>query len=614
MKKIFLFLVRVFLFFILFFLTGRLFFLIFNHGKIVNSSVHDILLSNLYALPLDISTICYFLLVLFYVILAGIFFNQLQIRRIINWFITGIIVLCAFINIVDSGLVSTWGTKITTKSLSYLSSPGLLKEAFLSVHYLVLLLFFILHSVVFIYIYFRYIKIRGNYTVTYQKMMLFAPLLFLLLTGIRGGWGLNPIGKSSFIFTENPTLSAATVNGFWNIINLFENRIRKDQDYQYFDLRAAERIAKQSSEAKKDTTISILKTNRPNIVIILTEGFSAENMLSLGGQENIAPCMDSLSKNGILFTRFYANGFRTEQGLVAVLSGFPAQPKFSVQRESGKILKLPLLSKILRHNGYYMSYYYSNDLRYARTNEYLKIGLFSKIFDWGVFKNARNTRSGVYDEYLFNFQIDDCNKNPFPFFSIFQTSSSHEPFDGDFELFSKGNDPADKYKNAIHYTDKCIGDYIRSAKKQAWYANTLFIITADHGSQYPNIRDYNVPLRHQIPLILYGDVIRDEYKGKTFDMPASQIDIAATVLAQMNISSSEFEFSKNLFNPYTNYFAFYDFDNGFGIIDKQNTIVYDHDKNSMLYKSGKANRNDSMLMNKGKAILQILIQRFNDME
>ena len=614
MKKIFLFLIRVFLLFVCFFLTGRLFFLFYNYTKVQNNSIQDILLSNVYGLPLDISAICYIQIVLFYLLIAGIFFNQKIIRSILNSFIAALIILCAFINIIDTGLVSTWGTKINAKALSYLLYPGLLKDAFLSVHYVVLLAFFIMQSVTFIFIYFRYVKIRGYYEMTYLKMTLFTPLLFLILTGIRGGWGFNPIGKSSFIYTENPTLSLATVNGFWNIININENWFHEDKSYNYFEPRLAEKMVKSYLEPQKDTTLTILKTNRPNIVIILTEGFSAENMLRLGGKENIAPCLDSLSKYGILFTRFYANGSRTEQGLVSVLSGFPAQPKFSIQRESGKILKLPMLSKILRHRGYYLSFYYSNDLRYARTDEYLKIGLFNKIFGRGAIKNARNTRSGVYDEYLFNFQIDDCIKNPFPFFSVFQTSSSHEPFDGNFEIISKGNDPAAKYINAIHYTDKCIGNYIRSAKKQPWFANTLFIITADHGSPYPNNRDYNVPLRYQIPLILYGDVIREDYRGKSFDMPASQIDIVSTVLAQLHISYSEFEFSKNLFNPYVNNFAFYDFDNGFGIIDKQNTVVYDHDKNSVLYKSGNLNRKDTLLMNNGKALLQILMERFNDME
>jgi phosphoglycerol transferase MdoB-like AlkP superfamily enzyme len=614
MKNILLFIIRVFVFFIGFFLTGRLFFLVFNYEKVQNNPVSEILLSNLYALPMDVSAVSYIMLFVFYLIIAGLFFNQKMIRRIINSFIIAMIIISAFINIADCGLASAWGTKINTRALSYLLYPGLFGDAILSVRYFTLTLFFILQSIVFIFIYRKYVSLKADYKVTYLKMTIFAPLLFLILTGIRFGWGLNPIGKSSYIYSENPTLTAATVNGLWNFIHVCSNITEKSSDYEYTGPEEAEKTLKNYLTTQKDTTIAILKNNRPNIIIIMLEGIGAESMKSLGGSENIFPGTDSLSKKGILFTRFYANGFRTEQGLVAMLSGFPAQPRYSIQREGGKILKLPMMSRILSQNGYQLAYYYSNNLKYARADEYLKIGSFKKIYGKEVFKNARFTRSGVYDEYLFKFQLDDCAKNSAPFFCIIQTSSSHEPFDGNFPVIFNENQPAGRYKNAVHYTGTCLTDYIRAASKHIWYANTLYIITSDHGSTYPNNREYNVPLRYQIPLIFFGDVIREEYRGTIIDMPASQIDLPATILSQLGIATSEFEFSKNLFNPYIRPFAFYTFDNGFGIIDRQNSLVFDHDRQQVLYSTGKLNVSESNLLQTGKAFMQTMMERFFNME
>ena len=44
-----------------------------------------------------------------------------------------------------------------------------------------------------------------------------------------------------------------------------------------------------------------------------------------GGEANVAVSLDSLANEGVLFTNFYANSFRTDRGLIAVLSGYPAQ-------------------------------------------------------------------------------------------------------------------------------------------------------------------------------------------------------------------------------------------------------------------------------------------------
>lgn len=613
MKQIVIFLTKVFVFFEAYFLLGRLFFLIYNYDKIRHNSFFEILLSNYYSLPLDISTLGYFITAILLFIIAGVWFKQAFFRKAINVLIIILIITCSLINIADTGLVSTWGTKVNAKALSYVFYPELMTQAVLSVNYFVLSAWLVIYLFVSVFIFIKYIRFKARYEVSNKLAILFLPLLFIAFTCIRGGWGNNPIGKSRGVYCDNPTLNLATVNGFWNFMALYVKKQHQDS-YDFFALPVAEEILKKSLSSKKDTTISVLNTTRPNIVVILLESFSAENMRSLGGTESNAPCLDSLSQDGLLFTDFYATGNRTEQGFVALLSGFPAQPKFSVQRESGKVFKLPMLSKILRNNGYELNFYYTGDLEYARTDEYLRIGLFNRLHGRDDFRNVPRNNSGAYDEYLFKFQLEKADECKSPFFSLLLTSSTHEPFDGKFNEIFKAENPESRYKNAVHYSDSCLSAYLNEARSKNWYHNTLFVILADHANSFPNKREFIEPLRFKIPMLFFGDVLRNEFKGTVSETPACQVDIPSTLLAQLNIRNSDFEFSKNLFNPYITGYAFYTFDNGFGIIDKSNAIVFDNDKMTVMSRFSKINAGDSVTLNRGKAILQVLMQRFIEME
>ena len=86
--------------------------------------------------------------------------------------------------------------------------------------------------------------------------------------------------------------------------------------------------------------------------MIIMESFSSHLMTELGGEPDIAPNLDSISREGVLFTNFYANSFRTDRGLVAVLSGYPAQPTTSIMKYPRKTQSLPAIASALAENGY----------------------------------------------------------------------------------------------------------------------------------------------------------------------------------------------------------------------------------------------------------------------
>ncbi|MFH1321271.1 MAG: LTA synthase family protein [Bacteroidota bacterium] len=440
-------------------------------------------------------------------------------------------------------------------------------------------------------------------------------MLAILLTGIRGGFQTFPINKSWAYFSKHNTLNVAAVNSMWNFMELVFTKEEIIQNpYQYFPADEALKIVEQTHNSLIDTTTKILQNPRPNIIMIILESWSGDIIEPLGGENNVSPGFSELCKEGLLFTNFYSTGFRTEQCLAALISGFPSQPTTTIIRKFGKFDKLPSIVKVLSSNGYNSSYYYGGDLYFANAESYLEFAGFDKIIGENDFEFKKRTRWGAFDEELFNFCIQDMKITQEPFFNIIMTTTSHEPFDAPVNEGFEGDDLPQLYRNTIHYTDRCLGQYITKAKEQALYENTLFIIVSDHAHKYPLNRSHNHPERHRIPFLLYGDVLKEEFRGKENTRVGSHIDIPATILAQLDIKHETFFWSKNLFNKFKPAFAFYAFDEGFGWINERQTLVFDHKLNKVVIKKNNniAGKDNDTYLKQGKAYLQILLQEYID--
>lgn len=612
LREILIYLFKIFMFFISFFFINRVIYLFYNYGKIEQESISEILLSNIHALPLDISATSYFLLIIALLFFISAVVQKSPFVKFINGLVIFLIAFCSLINVIDIGLVAAWGTRINSKAMSYLAYPNTMFDAVGGISIFPLVVIFLLQTFIAISLFRKYFMLKHPLKVSWAQSIAFVPLLVIIFIGVRGGFAANPIGKSSAAYSENATLNFSAINGFWNFSKILMNESNQKLIYDFFPIEEAENIVRTTFEPKESNTQSILKTNRPNIVVILLESFNANNMFSFGGKEKTTPFLDELTKESINFPNFYATGRRTEQGFVAFLSGFPAQPKFSVQREAGKIFQLPIISKEFRKQDYSIDFYYGGDLSYARTDEYLKLGGFQDLYSRYDFPNPEENERGAYDEYMFDAMIENYNKKKDPFFSMALTSSTHGPFFYREQKY-KGETNLQEYRNTLKYSDDCLKTFFEKAKKTDWYKNTLFLIMADHTHGAIGDYQYNEPSRYRIPLILTGEVIKDELKGYWYKEPASHIDLPATLLAQMGLDYSKFEFSRDLFDSTSTKFAYYTFDNGFGYLDRNDTIIYNDDSKT-INKAFSTRTINQKKYDVGKSFLQVIMQRFSDME
>jgi phosphoglycerol transferase MdoB-like AlkP superfamily enzyme len=140
---------------------------------------------------------------------------------------------------------------------------------------------------------------------------------------------------------------------------------------------------------------------------------------------------------------------------------------------------------------------------------------------------------GVADEDLFTLALDQLDQRFAAgkrFFAHIMTTSNHRPF----------TYPADRVdvpsgtsrEGAVKYTDWAIGDFIRRAREKPWFADTVFVILADHTASGRGKTDLPIENFH-IPLIVYAP--RHVAPGR-IDTLASQIDVAPTLLALLNFS------------------------------------------------------------------------------
>ncbi len=613
MKNLLLFLLKLIGFWLLLFALQHTFFLIYNHGELKPTTFTEILSSYYYAFAMDLSATAFLISIPTLLLLTSFIFKTKKwIVKSIHMVNYSLIVICLFITCVDTSLYSMWGSKINSKALSYALYPGEMMQAAKAVPYWLFILVFMVEGAVLFYLYKRYMKIDLSGKIHWGFKIILAPLLlFLLVIAMRGGFQKFPLSKSWVYYSKYPVLNNAALNGFWNFMEIIVIADDTVNPYRYFAQDKAQRMVDAMQCTPRDSTAYILTVARPNIVLILMESVSAECMTTLGGEAGIMPHLDSLTKQSLLFTKFYANGFRTEQGLISLLCGFPAQPKTTILRKFGKFDKLTNMPKILGNNGYSENYYYSGDIQFANTEAFLNLSGFTKIMNETNYPWKKTTDWGAYDEELFACQVAEAARDSQPFFSIIMTSTNHEPFDATVEKVFGGNADADKYKNTVHYTDKCIADYLHQAATQPWFHNTLFIITSDHAHSFPNARAANDAERHHVPLLFYGKVLKPEYCGQVDTLIGSQIDFPAMLLGQLKLPHQEFVKSKNLFNVHTPQFAYYTFDNGFGIITPQQTLVFDHDLNQVVYRKTKMSAAaDAMLLDNGKAYLQVLFEEY----
>lgn len=607
---------KLLIFWFLFFTALRAVFFIYYRHLLINDMIttSEIAMSFLNAFRLDLSTACY--LMLFPLILQSIAaFNQrIRIEKAELLYGSLVITLYSLIAAGELGLYGEWKTKLSYKAITYLKNPAEVFNSVSSFEFFGLILLWIVFAFLgyFFMKRFVYRKPINIKIPVYQAFLSFILFFFLLFTGIRGGWTAIPITTSAAYFSQHNILNMAAVNPGYNMLMsvLDANSFNDENLFRFMNEEKASKLTQEIHHVEKDSTISILKVQNPNIVILLLESWSGDMIESLGGEAGITPEFRKLEQEGLLFTNFYASGNRSQQAMGSLFAGIPALPITTITNHPEKYASLPSFVKDLKNKGYYTSFYFGGELIYGNILSYLMSTGFDKIVEGkDLDAHLKRGKLGIHDEYMFRLLPSELSRNTQPFFTTLFTLSSHSPYDFPMEHHIQWPLLEKDFVNSVAYTDRGIGEFFELARRESWYSNTLFILMADHShNTYRNHELQSFPY-HKIPLLILGPALADSLQGKKYEKICGNTDLTSTLLHQLGMQSEAYFWSKNLFNPYYQPFAWFELNEGFGWKRPDGEFVWNEITKKAYVDSLPDNLHDSIAL-EGKAYLQSWYKEF----
>jgi phosphoglycerol transferase MdoB-like AlkP superfamily enzyme len=579
MRSKFKFLLLYFLAWVLLFELLRILFLVYHFSDTSQLNFLNIAATCWYGLRMDLSMASYILLpVCLFVLLSLIipFFRRPFLYKLYTYIILFMVLLIA---IADLEVYKAWGFRIDATPLLFLSTP---REALASVSHLPLVLIGLgfLAAFVLLLLLFRWI-LRKIFFQSQVRFRLITALLLLVFTAsliipVRGGLQLAPLNQSSVYFSTNNYANHAAVNAPWNFLHsLFSKGISGKNPYQYASAERQKQVMDSlySGGHTTEQLVNFPADTAVNIILIVWESFTEKAIHIAVDKTEVTPAFNRLKQEGIYFSNVYASGDRTNKGLPAILSGYPAMPNTTIIHSPAKSARLKVLSQVFKEKGYATPFFYGGEPEFANIKSYLLHGGFDPIISKDDFaKKDMNSKWGAHDGVVMNRVFNELNNLSKPFFATWLTLSSHEPFEIPVQAVFKGQDIATQFLNSLHYTDQVLADFISKCRNQPWWNNTLMIITGDHGHRLPSTGQPADDFR--IPMLWLGGALKR--KGVAIDKVMSQLDLAATLTAQAGLKNDYFPFSKNILDSSTLQWAFFNFNNGFGFVNASGRLVFDN--------------------------------------
>ncbi|NNC84697.1 MAG: sulfatase-like hydrolase/transferase, partial [Bacteroidia bacterium] len=414
------------------------------------------MIANVYknGLVLDISMSAYLSLIPFLLTAFSFWYTVKKIKLGLSVYTYLIIFIINLLMFIDIGLYKYWGIRLDITPFIYLDTPAEMLASVTTLQLIISLVIWLLSSILLAFLFKQILRIKFL-PVYNNKLMYFIILILLsvsLIIPIRGGFQNSPINQSTVYFSENMFANHAAVNFAWNFshsVNLGEynnhNPFTELEPKEATELFKSKRMPLINNN---QVEYPLLHTDKPNVVLIIWESLTAKVVEPLGGQPNVTEHFNRLSEEGILFSNFYANGDRSDKGLVSILSGYYPQPHKSIIKLPNKTRSLPMLPNKMGELGYTTSFYYGGNLNFMNMNTYLRSSGITTYIDGDSFSGSQKTSKwGVQDDILFRkFEEDLKAENKEPFFNILFTLSSHNPYDFEGEYKFGKDTEEDKFK------------------------------------------------------------------------------------------------------------------------------------------------------------------------
>lgn len=371
--------------------------------------------------------------------------------------------------------------------------------------------------------------------------------IYFVVIGIRGGFGkyTRPITISNAMqYANTPQETAILLNTPFSLMKSLENTTYVHP--QYFSNEEAEAIF---SPIHIDEIEKNERLGKTNVVIVILESFSKEYIgfynRHMDGYRGYTPFLDSLLAHSVTYIHSFASGRKSIDAMPSVLSSIPMliEPYIVTPYSTNAVSSL---AACLRDEGYATAFFHGAPNGSMGFQAYARSAGFEQYFGMDEYNgiDAFDGTWAIWDEEFLQYYAQRMSQMPEPFMTAIFTASSHHPFrvPEQYEgVFPEGDKPIHP---CVGYTDHALRKFFAYAQQQAWYENTLFVITADHTNQVSLPEYATAKGLFEVPIAFYSP---QWSQGEVHEQNAvSQTDIMPSVLAYLGYQKPFFAFGKDI--------------------------------------------------------------------
>ncbi|MEY2693482.1 MAG: hypothetical protein RIT03_1874 [Bacteroidota bacterium] len=547
-----------------FYFIARVLFYWFNANLLKVNSLTDFFALSYYGLAFDTTAILYVNLLFILGSVLPLYNNTTQrYQKGLFYLYFGTNLLAYATNFIDFIYYQYTYARTTIVALNVVEHETNKTTLFLSflVDFWYVFVLFFLVSFLWIYLY-------KKVTVPYERplkkphyfgfsVVSFLLVVALIIGGIRGGdfskatRPINILDASKHV--KNQVHADVVLNTPFAIIRtLFSNSFIKTKYAGVTDAVIAQKVQPIKQYHNNPPT-------KPNIVVFILESYGREysgafnGNLKIPGYKSHTPFIDSLAQHSLIFRNAYANGRQSIHGMSSILAGIPSFKDAFTSSPYPK-QKIESLVSTLEGIGYQTSFFH------GAANGSMGFQGFGNILGIDAYygRTEFNDDSqfdgfwGIWDEPFFQFMKRTIDTQKTPFFSTIFTVSSHEPYIIPEKYKSRFKEGELVMHKCVEYTDYALQQFFKSAKKEPWFVNTIFVFVADHGNQ-TYYKEYQKPIqRFAVPILFYKP--NSELVGVNDDW-AQQIDIYPTLLDMIGYPKPFRSWGRSLFDKTTEPFV-----------------------------------------------------------
>jgi len=396
--------------------------------------------------------------------------------------------------------------------------------------------------------------IPGQYNRWYQKTAVVIITFFIVLLGLYGKISWYPLRWSDAFFSTHAFTGQLATNPILYFFNTLKN---KDES---FDLPAAREsyalmadyLGVDHPDPDKLNYIRSFDFDTdpgrvpPNVVVVILESFASYKSGLGGNPLDPTPNLDRLAAEGHFYKNFFVTQTGTARSVWTFVTGIP---DIELNKTSSRNpLIVDQYTIINSFDNYKKFYFLGGSASWANIRGLLSGNIPGlEIYEEGSYTSPRVDVWGISDLSLFE-EANKVLKNvDGPFFAVIQTSGNHRPYtipednkgfkiltadDLKHEVTDYGFNSLEEL-NSFRFMDHSIGHFIKLAKKEPYFDNTLFVFFGDHG--IPASTGKHMPKAEEqlrisgvrVPLVMYGKgIIKTPAR---IDKVASQVDVLPTI-------------------------------------------------------------------------------------